>query len=193
MNIASTHRLIDYQELKSYSDLFIETGSGHGDGARIAAEAGFVVISIEAQKENYDICLERIKPLGLAIGFILGESVKVLARLLQTKTNGSSDAVFFLDAHVSGEASYGYQQWAAGDPLYTQDSIIRRELEIILSAPGTPVIAIDDVNGNADGLAEQYAEIIEKAKPGYSFFFYDENRGNEHLYTDKILVAFPPR
>lgn len=191
--IEFTGRLLDYKEFLKYSGTFIETGNAAGDGLQRALDAGFKNIwGIEAQKEYWQMCYKKF--LGKKnIILILGTSTEKLNHLPFSVLNNTS--VFYLDAHVSGDTSFGYDEWlkdGENGPT-SQDNIIKAELAIILANHKKHVIIIDDVNGLADGHAVEYMDIMLKANPEYRFQFYDENLSKDpaFYYKDKILVAIP--
>jgi len=182
--IQSTGRLLDYKDFRKYSDTLIETGSGHGGGIQRALDAGFrSIVSIEAKPENYEICMERFLP-DPRIVLLLGESVNVLPEVLDIFRQR---VVFFLDAHPSGPRSYGHKELMEGNRDFAQDTIIRKELGILLESPYKHVFILDDINGHA--IASDYVQMIADKRENYKFFFYDENPGT--FYKDKLLVAVP--
>lgn len=190
IQIQSTGKLLNYKDFRKYSDTFIETGCAAGDGVQRALDAGFnPVISIEASEEYFKQSQQRFLTSN-KVWLYKGKSVDVL-----TGIAGKSQipTVFYLDAHVSGESSAGYQDWLekGSESDYAQDKCIKQELEIILSHYNKHVIIIDDVNGLTDGHSVEYAEIILRANPDYKFQFYDENLSGNFLYKDKLLVAIP--
>ena len=186
-----TGRLFYYSEFRKYSDTFIETGNAAGDGLQRALDAGFnLVIGVEASQMYFDMCQSRFK--GNAKVYInLGKSINLLPQLLISK----NPAIIYLDAHVSGETSFGWEDWNTNgeESEASQDKTIKAELEIILKNYNKHVICIDDVNGLTDGHAAQYMDLILRYNPNYKFQFYDENLGGpkETYYKDKILVAIP--
>ena len=187
--IQSTGKLLDYSKFRYFSDVFIETGSGHGAGIQRALDAGFLeVASIEAQVANYFICVGRFAKIP-NVNIFSGRSTDILHDVLKHYDKRN---VIFLDAHPSGPASFGHEEVIHNNMDFSQDTIIRKELDIILQTR-THLIIIDDVNGTADGLAEQYAEIVRERRPlaGYKFFFYDENLNGKRFYKDKLLVCIP--
>lgn len=192
MDIKSTGKLLNYKDFLPNNEetkAFLETGSAAGDGVQRALDAGFnVVVSVEASKQYYEHCCERFKR-DNRVTILLGKSIDVLASMDRIP----QDVVIFLDAHVSGETSAGYEDWVKNgeDSDYAQDKTIKAELKIILEKTNANVIIIDDVNGLTDGHAEEYAAQILEANPGYQFYFYDENLSGKLLYKDKILVAVP--
>lgn len=191
--IEFTGRLLDYKEFLKYSYTFVETGNAAGDGLQRAIDAGFKrIYGVEAQKMYYDMCFTRFLIQFPNVIIFHGKSVDQLPVLLNLF---SREAVFFLDAHVSGDTSYGYQEWlkdGENGPT-SQDNIIKAELAIILANYNKHVIIIDDVNGLADGHAVQYMDIMLQANPDYKFRFYDENLSGDpaFYYKDKLLVAIP--
>lgn len=185
MSIASTGKLLDYRDFRKYSRTLIETGSGHGAAIQRAIDADMeLVISIEADEENFRICRTRFRD-NPSVFLYEGKSIEVLPILFQLFHLGR--CVFFLDAHPSGPRSYGHQQVMAGDMTYAQDSIIRQELEIILADPYRHVFILDDINGQP--VAADYVQMIAGKHENYRFAFYDESLGK--FYKDKLLVAVP--
>jgi hypothetical protein len=183
-----TGRLFDYKEFRKYSDTFIETGNAAGDGLQRALDAGFTqILGIEASEYYYKMCRERFKNKVL---LQLGKSVEVLPGMVYN----SKTCVFYLDAHVSGDTSFGYEEWlkdGENGPT-SQDNIIKAELNIILSNYNKHVICIDDVNGLADHHATEYMALCLKYNPEYKFQFYDEQLDSKGpRYKDKILVCLP--
>lgn len=186
--IEFTGRLLDYKEFTKYSNTFIETGNAAGDGLQRAIIANFrYVLGIEAKKMYYDMCISKFKNCE-RVQLFLGTSVDNLNYLLNMFTG---PAVIFLDAHVSGETSFGYDDWIKNgeESEAAQDKTIKAELAIILAHSNKHVIIIDDVNGVTDGHAYEYCEILLAANPEYKFYFYDENLSGSQLYKDKLLVA----
>lgn len=189
--ILSTNVFMDYKDFRRYSNVFIETGSGQGDGIQRALTAGFDHISsVEAYYENFMVCARRFVG-NKRVRLCHGQSVHVLPTLLGSH---AGPCVFFLDAHPSESNSFGFEQWQRGEVEYFQDTIIRGELAIILQDARRHVIIIDDMHGGSRDCAFDYAEIIQRAKGGYTFSFYDENLSGDnprHFYKDKLLVAVP--
>lgn len=178
-----SYGLLSYYEFRWYSPIFIETGSGHGDGIQRALTAGFEhIYSIEAYDENFMVCAARFAN-DARVSLYRGRSVDILPGIIR------EPSVFFLDAHPSAENSYGYHEVAQGDRSYMQDTVIRSELAIILADPNRHLVLIDDLNGNSRYCAYQYAELIAQAKGDYDFRFYDEDIGT--FYKDKVFAAIP--
>jgi hypothetical protein len=188
--IKSTGKLIgDYGHFRKYSGIFIETGSCYGRSIELALKAGYIFVrSVEAKEEFYNHCKalfandERVK-------LYLGKSVDKLEEMIGDVKN--YPCVFWLDAHVSGEASAGYQDWVEkqGDSDYDQHKILKRELEIILTNNPEHIILIDDQNG-LNWMNTEYMKIIHSFNPDYNFELWDEQMGENH-YKDKILVCLP--
>jgi hypothetical protein len=190
--IPATHEILSFNEFRPFSETFIETGSGHGDGIQRALDAGFEhVASIEAYYENFLVCARRFAG-DSTVHLYFGRSVDVLPGLLQLHPY---PCVFFLDAHPSAENSYGYLEAAHGEDAYFQDTIIRAELALILASPQRHVILIDDMHGRSAECLPDYLEMIQRAKPGYAFRLYDENLSPDadpaYFYEDKLLAAVP--
>jgi hypothetical protein len=186
-----TGKLFNYNEMRKYSDIFVETGNAAGDGIQRALNAGFKqVVGIEASGYWHFQCKDRFDE-DLRVNLLLGKSVEVLSKLELNK----EPFVFYLDAHVSGELSAGYEDWMqkGEESDYAQDKTIKNELKIILSEYNKHIICIDDVNGIDDGHAEEYADLILSFNPDYKFYFFDENLAGKGglYYKNKILVAIP--
>lgn len=189
--ITSKDQLLDYKELRHYSNVFIETGSSNGDGIQRVIDAGFdQIYSIEAYYYYFSVCSERFVN-NRQVHLYHGKSVDILPQLIPLF---SQPCVFFLDAHPSSQYSYGYVELSHGDLEYSQDKIIRDELNLILTSEYRHIIAVDDMYGGSRVCAYHYREMILSAKPNYNFIFYDEDlggNGQEHFYKDKILLAVP--
>ncbi len=183
--IKSTGQLLNYADFRQYSVTLIETGTAAGDGVQRAMDAGFnPVLSCEAAKCWFELSRDRFNGNRSAVLFY-GKSTEMLAVMLKY-VDGAT--IVFLDAHPAGPTSAGHNEWESGDRSWDQDSIIKAELKIILASGMKHVIIIDDVNGNSDGHAAEYAKMIGD---GYDFAFYDENLSGDLLYKDKIFVAIP--
>jgi hypothetical protein len=195
MKIESTGRLLDYREFRKYSDTFIETGNAAGDGLQRAIDSGFkTIVGAEASKMYYDICINRFNT-NPDVFIENGKSIDVLEQIIKCAANNNLPYVFYLDAHVSGDTSFGYEDWIKNgeESEAAQDRTIKAELNIILKNYNKHVIIIDDVNGLTDGHALEYAELISSFNPDYKFYFYDENLSGDpaFYYHDKLLVAIP--
>lgn len=188
MNIKITNELLDYKDFTWYSDTFVETGSAAGDGIQRALNAGFQYVhSIEAERSWFEMCMKRFINNEHAC-LHLGISYDVLKKMtLPTKKQG---IVFFLDAHPSGPTSAGHDdliEWGTAS-IWSQDNIIKAELEVILTRYKRPVIIIDDQHG-IDEFSKYYIEMIQAVYPDYIFEFYDEDIDGRNFYKDKLLVA----
>ena len=183
--IPSTGKLLDYRDFLRFGKTFIETGSGHGSGIQRALDAGFEkIVSIEAHGPNFTACQKRFSG-NENIKLVFGLSQILLPAVLETV---SESCVVFLDAHPSGLDSYGHKELMKGNSSFSQDTIIREELNAILRSPFPHAIILDDMNGHLP-TCESYCEIILNKHPDYQFAFYDENLGK--FYKDKILVVIP--
>lgn len=188
--IEFTGKLFDYKEFRKYSDTFIETGNAAGDGLQRAIDGGFpTIIGIEASKMYFDICMKRFNN-NPDVLQLLGKSTEYLEIAFIAKK--SEKAVIYLDAHVSGPTSFGFDDWQKNgeESEAAQDKTIKAELNIILSNYNRHIICIDDVNGLTDGHAEEYIDLILSYNPDYKFAFYDEQLDPKGpRYKDKILTA----
>jgi len=188
--IEFTGRLFDYKEFRKYSDTFIETGNAAGDGLQRALDAGYKTVwGIEAGKYWWQQCYNRF--IGLKnIILLLGKSTEKLSHLPDMVLKSTS--IFYLDAHVSGELSFGHEDWIKNgeESEAAQGKTIKAELNIILSNYNKHIICIDDVNGLADGHAEEYMDLILSYNQEYKFQFFDEQLDPKGpRYKDKILTA----
>ena len=189
MKIVSTNKLLNYQDFLRYGNTFIETGTAAGDGVQRALNAGFKHIhSIEASDHWYEICFERFR-LDPKASIHFGLSTDVLKAhphlFFETKS-----PIFFLDAHPSGPTSAGHSDlMQKGEQSeFNQDTILTREIDIILELADQPIIMIDDQHG-LDLYSQRYMDTIYRKHPNYIFEFYDENIGGNNFYKDKVLVA----
>ncbi len=186
--IKFTGKLLNFSDYRKYSPIFIETGTCYGRSVQLAIDAGFEYLkSVEAKEEYYNHCKELFKEKE-SVELYLGKSIDKLEIMLG---NVRQPAVFWLDAHVSGEASAGHQDWLEKgvESDYHQDTAIKKELDIVLKNGKNHIILIDDQNGvNSDNL--RYMDIVLEANPNYRFEFIDEQMG-ETFYKEKILVCIP--
>lgn len=180
MLIELTNKVLSFADFRKYSDTLIESGSFGGDGIQRAVEAGFEYIkSVEALPELYHYCQERFLS-NPKVHLYLGMSKDEFPKMLR---NIDYPVVFFLDAHPSGEGTFGHSEDIA--PEYQQDNILTSELSIIFAHRNDHVIILDDQNGDS-----RHCRQILNANPNYTFYFYDEKRGDK-LYKNKLLVALP--
>lgn len=105
-------------------DTIVETGTYHGDTTVYLAQNFKNVYSIEVQKENYDISLNKLKSQNLQAKLFLGKSEEILKNVI-IENNISSNSIFYLDAH-----------W--------YECPLQKELEIIADCKIKPIIAIHD-------------------------------------------------
>lgn len=183
-----TNKLLNFADFIGYSDTFIETGTCYGRSVSLAIAAGYRNIrSVEAKEEYYLHCKKLFEGSN-NIQLYLGKSIDRLPDML-ARVNGP--AVFWLDAHVSGEASAGYEDYMAKGEAsdYHQHTALKKELKIVLAHNPNHVILIDDQNGyNNDNAV--YIQMMTEANPNYKFYWYDEQMGDK-FYKDKILAAIP--
>lgn len=118
------------------TDVFVETGTYHGQTVENALKAGFpLVYSIEFLKSNYDLAKDRLKAHS-NVKLFLGSSPEILKTILDRNL----PTTFWLDAHYQGH-SIDEQ-----DPVYGQCPTLA-ELDVIFkeSWKVLPIILIDDV------------------------------------------------
>lgn len=126
--------------------VFIETGTCFGRSVEAALKLGYNDIrSVEAAKDRYEACAELFKG-NPAVRLWCGESVATLPEMI---ADLQQPAVFWLDAHPSGEGSYG-------DKTGCQTEILKAELQIIAAHPvKNHVILIDDLTRDVELFARQ--------------------------------------
>jgi hypothetical protein len=187
--VEQSNKLIgNYGEFLKYSTTFVETGSCYGRSIQMALDAGYQLVkSVEAKWEFYQHCKAAFKTKPNVLLYY-GKSIDQLPDMLIDIIN---PAVFWLDAHVSGEQSAGYQDWVekGENSDYDQHKILKAELHLVLTNNNKHILLIDDQNG-PNTMNEEYIDIIKSYNPEYKFYWYDEQMG-EMFYKDKILVAIP--
>ena len=183
-----TDSLLNFADFMGHSDTFIETGTCYGRSVKTALDCGYAsVLSVEAKDDYFSASQDKFKD-DPRVKLFHGKSVDRLPEMLEGITK---PCVFWLDAHVSGENSAGYQDWVEkqNESDYHQHKILKKELEIILANNLNHVIIMDDQNGiNPEN--QEYMDTLLKANPKYKFYLYDEQMG-DMFYKDKILVAIP--
>lgn len=189
MNYTESNKLIGkFEDFLQYSDTLIELGSCYGRSIQNALDAGYKrVKSVEAKEEYYLHCKKIFKD-NPNVELFLGKSIDCLNQML---SDIDKPCVFWIDSHVSGEASAGYQDWLEKglESDYHQHTAIQKELKIILPHRNDHILLIDDQNGyHADG--QVYMDLILSANPNYKFSYIDEQMGDT-FYKNKILVAIP--
>jgi len=120
---------------KYLNNIFVETGTYHGDSVQTALDAGFKkVLSIELGVILYHNCIERFRK-NKNVFLFNGDSIDVLPFVL---ADISEPATFWLDSHFSGVDTV---QGKTNTPLL-------QELEIIKNHPvKNHTIMIDDLRG----------------------------------------------
>ena len=187
--IVETGKILDFADYTKYSKTFIETGTALGRTVQLVRQLGYNDIrSVEANEAYFKECAEMFKH-NANVQLFLGMSTDKLPAMLE----GLDDkpVVFWLDAHVSGERSAGYEDWLqkGNDSDYAQDKVLTAELDIILKRKQKDVIIIDDQNGVSSDVI-RYANRIAEKDDNYIFLMYDELMGDRY-YHKKILVALP--
>lgn len=154
---------------KYINGIFIETGSGSGEGIQAALSAGFQkVYSIELSPKMYEICTKKYK-LNNDVHLFLGDSQDVLSKII---VEIDEPVTFWLDAHASGGDTMG----AALPPII-------EELEIIKShSIKTHNILIDDLRcWNWNGILKK--KLLE-INPDYIIRLEDSS-----LFKNDIMAA----
>ena len=121
--------------------IFIETGTHHGETTRIASVIFIEVFTFEINKIYYEFAKKKLGTLNCNnVNHMLGDSVELLDNLLDTEHR---QAFFFLDAH------HQYMQTTENVKMDngTGQTPLMKELDIINSKyPKIPgIICIDDV------------------------------------------------
>jgi hypothetical protein len=184
--ITFTNKLLNFGDYLKYSKTFIETGTCHGRTVQVALDLGYESIrTVEVYREFYYNCVERFKG-NKKVCVYLGKSTENLQDMLEA---AGGQCVIFLDAHPAGPNTGGHDDLVEkGDKSeFHQDSILRAELEIILSHRKDHVIIIDDQNG-LNPISQAHINQIFAANPAYKFYFHDEGAG-EHFYKNKSVVC----
>lgn len=90
----------DYLDRYAVGEVFIETGTYHGETVRMALEYGFKKIhTIELNEELYHMNVEQFKN-NPEVKVWFGDSVDCVPQILEEI--GNVEATFWLDAHASG-------------------------------------------------------------------------------------------
>ena len=188
MKAEETNKLLNFADFLKYSDIIIESGSGMGGGIEQMIAAGYKRIkSVEAKDTYHEHNQKKFADFRM-VELFFGMSKDKFPEMLADIT---TPAVFFFDAHVSGENGAGHQDYLekGNASEYAQDNCLTAEIGMVLKNGSHHVIIIDDQNGeNAENV--RYREMCLAANPNYKFYFYDEQRG-ETLYKNKSLVCIP--
>lgn len=198
--------LLDFAHFCKYSTVFLETGTGRLGGTMLAIEAGYhVVKTCEASPEYHHLNLLDMRCYGfgtypvehhveckrgpMLVELHNGKSVDRLPAMLR---DVKGRMVCWLDAHVSGERSAGWDDFVAKgkESEFEQDHCLTKEIEILLQHRNDHILLLDDQNGfNPEN--KRYMERLLRANPNYTFTFYDEQRGNSPRYANKVLACVP--
>jgi hypothetical protein len=190
MNPVETNQKLNFADFINHSDIYIETGTCYGQSVERALAAGYKRIrSVEVHQPFYDHCFNLFADKA-NVELFLGKSDEELPEMLK---GIMQPCIIFLDAHPAGPNTGGHDDLMekGNASEFNQDSILKRELQVILSHRPDHIIIIDDQNGlNADN--EAYMEMIMKANKDYQFYFYDEQLDpNGTYYKNKSLVCIP--
>jgi len=184
--ITFTNTLLNFGDYLKYSKIFIETGTCHGRTVQVALDHGYnEVHSVEVYEPFFKMCQDKFAN-DNRVWLYFGKSDAQLKNMLE-HTKGP--CVIFLDAHPAGPNTGGHDDLIEkGDKSkFHQDSILRAELEIILSHRKDHVIIIDDQNG-LNPISQAHIDQIFAANPAYKFYFHNEGVG-EHFYENKSVVC----
>lgn len=185
-----SNNLLHFADFLQFSTVFIETGSHVGQGIESALKAGFTKIkSVEADPLLYRKCLERFGNY-LYVDVYFGLSTDMLPEMLE---GVDCPAVFWLDAHASGEGTFAHDDVMEkrGKSELSQDNVLTKEIEIILAHRTDHIILIDDQYGD-NPENSRYRKTLLKANPKYHFSFYDRQEG-DLFYKDKVLACVPKK
>jgi hypothetical protein len=121
---------------KYLTEVFVETGTEHGEGVQVALDCGFKEVkTIEIDPELADKALARFRSRP-EVSIFNGDSAKVLPKILEKLPAYHKSATFWLDAHVNGKA----------DKTFGSNCPILQELDAILACGlETKIILIDDI------------------------------------------------
>jgi hypothetical protein len=167
---------------KYINPVFIETGSGYGNGIQCAIDAGFKKIySIEISCALFISCYTRFKE-NQNVNIKYGDSCDLLPEILK---GINKPVTFWLDAHYSGgHTSYGI----CDAPLMFELTAIRNQKF------NTHTIIIDDIRlwqkENYGFDINMIKERLLEINPGYTFHFEDSYIVDDNLTVpNDILVA----
>jgi len=162
-----------YKGKSIVTDVFVETGTYHGQTVENALRAGFpLVYSIEFLRSNYELAKKRLKA-HPNVKLFLGSSPEILETILDRNL----PTTFWLDAHYQG-SSINEQDPAYGEcPLLSELNAIFKEPWKVL-----PIILIDDAfmfDGRVPARFDvkqwpSVAEITSRFPEGYAVEMSDE-------------------
>lgn len=182
MNLSTVKRPFDLRDYLKYSTTLIETGTCKGEGVQRALDAGFSLVrSVELHPDLFQHCKRRFNG-NERVELWEGSSYEQLPKMI------TGVSVFFLDAHPAGPNTAGHKEWLEKDESVFQDTIIKKELEVILKTGKTHCIIIDDVQDTT--YLEDYKRLILAVNPFYKFKVKDQ-KFHDTFYRDKILVCEP--
>ena len=111
--------------------VFVETGACYGDTTEWAAHHFPTVVSIEADERLYNQTRDRLLRNGHNAGVVLyqGKSPEILPRIATSFVKPLERAMFWLDAHWSGEGTGGQESEC---PLLEEIAAIQGRHHVIL-------------------------------------------------------------
>jgi hypothetical protein len=147
-----------FKKHKGTSTLFVETGSGGGDGIDGALAAGFdKIVSVELSEKYYQYCKDKFIN-NSKVSLIFGDSRQILPAMLEENSN-HSNMFIWLDAHFSEGGTTG------DNVIKTLPTEIKAIVNHLKHHATKIVLAIDDLDtptwAQASSLIQNY-KVIEK-------------------------------
>jgi hypothetical protein len=169
--------------------IYIETGSLHGEGVERALPYFDLIYTIELDSKLHEAVSKKFAS-DSKVHCLQGDSKEVLKELLPNLPVDSA-AIFFLDAHWSGDASVDWdsslwkgrvQSAYVGDIATSENQVpLKEELEAIVSLyQGPAIIYIDDMD-----------KFDDKGQGMKNFKFIGEDW--THLTIDILKATVKPR
>jgi hypothetical protein len=176
---SNSHLTTDYIQTFAVGNVFIETGTYHGDTIKLALKNGFQkVYSVELNQELFDAACEMFRG-DERVHLVYGESPEGIESIL---SDLNEEATFWLDAHASGPLAGGK---SGGTPILDELRMIEKH------HIKSHTIMIDDrrLFGSAEwsGVKESEAmELLMKINPDYKIYYLDaEQTGDIICATTK--------
>jgi hypothetical protein len=172
------------------TDVWIETGTYHGDGVASALLHGYKrCISIELYPPSYEVARRRFAG-DRRVQIVLGASPMILPAV----TNPARSTTFWLDAHYSGGPGERHPQYGECPLLFELDAIMAQPWEI------PPVILVDDAFMFAEPVRSRGAvafdpgawptlEQIRTLLPGYELDVIPTQDGDAPPTQHGMIVA----
>ena len=177
----------------TYTNVFVETGTGYGMTSQKALDGGFKYVrSVELHDPIYQFCLEKFKD-NEQIKLWHGRSYEKLPEMI---SDINEPVTFFLDAHPSGPNTAGHDELVASNHSDTseahQHNIIKKELKVISEHPiKNHTILIDDQHGLHMQNLEYKKFLLENVNSEYKFYFISDRDCVDQILlctTEKIIL-----